>query len=73
MDTKEIISNTIEEELELLKVQNIDELNALGDTEFEKKYCEYTVYMIGQCMCPNYFPQQYLEDVNNFIIALNNL
>ena len=72
MDTKEIISNVIEEELELLKEHNIDELQTLGDIEFDKKYCEYTVYMIGQCMCPNYFPQQYLEDVNNYIMALNN-
>ena len=36
MNTKEIISNIIEEELELLKVQNIDELNTLGDTELKK-------------------------------------
>ena len=73
MDTKAIIRNIIEEEFQLLKNQNIDELNELGDYEFEVKYCEYSVYMIGQCMCPNYFPQQYLEHVNNYIMALNNL
>ena len=72
MDTKPIICSVIEDELELLKAQNIDEVQTLGEIEFEKEYCEYMVYMIGQCMCSNYFPAQYLADVTNYINGLNN-
>ena len=72
MDSKAIIRNIIQEEFQLLKDQNMDKVTELGDFEFEVKYSEYSVYMIGQFMCPNYFPQQYLDHVNNYIM-LNNL
>ena len=63
---KNLVSNLLKKKVNLnltISTREKSSIKKLGDFEFEVKYCEYSVYMIGQCMCPNYFPQVYLHDV----------
>ena len=67
LESKPVIVSAIEDEFEGLKELLADEVQQLGPIEFEKKYCEHSIFMFGQCMCNNYFPGQYLADVEAFI------
>ena len=67
LESKPVIVSAIEEEFEGLKELMADEVEELGAIEFEKKYCEHSIFMFGQCLCNNYFPVHYLADVEAFI------
>ena len=67
LESKAVTVSAIEEEFEGLKELLADEVQELGPIEFEKKYCEHSIFMFGQCMCNNYFPGQYLADVQAFL------
>ena len=67
LESKPVIVSVIEEEFEGLKELMADEVEELGAINFEKLYCEHSIFMFGQCLSNNYFPVQYLADFETFI------